>query len=92
MTALIIDYVLLKGIYEEVHFTLVLKCANLFHHSSMLETELIHISNRAFHESWNALLLIWINSVPSMDEYMCSEMWGDITYQFLNLNICTIEV
>ena len=31
MTALIIDYVLLKGIYEEVHFTLVLKCANLFH-------------------------------------------------------------
>ena len=43
-------------------------------------------------DSWNALLLIWINSVPSMDEYMCSEMWGDITYQFLNLNICTIEV
>ena len=71
MTALIIDYVLLKGIYEEVHFTLVLKCANLFH---------------------GMPLLIWISSVPSMDEYMRSEMWGDITYQFLNLNICTIEV
>ena len=35
MTALIIDYVLLKGIYEEVHFTLVLKCANLFHDSAV---------------------------------------------------------
>ena len=42
--------------------------------------------------SWNALLLTWINSVPSMDEYMRSEMWVDITYQFLNLNICPIEV
>ena len=42
-------------------------------------------------DSWG--LLTWFNLIPAcLSYYMPGKMWDEITYPFLNLNGCTVEI